>query len=72
MITICCSCQKVNDDGVWLEKQFTTRKMFSHGYCPDCFIEFQVKLDKFIQAKKELFVIAKKMERRSGEDIQTI
>ena len=68
MMTVCCTCQKVKTSGRWYAEKLPLKKKISHGYCPDCFKQIHIKLDKYIQAKKELLMLNKKMKKRKEED----
>ncbi len=68
MITACCACQKMKNNGIWLKTPSPVSKIVSHGYCPDCFKKLQLQLDTYIRSKRESFMSSKGVERRKGED----
>lgn len=50
ILPICCSCKKIRDDeGYWqqVEKYISVHvdTKFTHGYCPECFEEYQKQIE---------------------------
>lgn len=44
MITVCCVCQKTKRDKGWYITTQAKNVVVSHGYCPDCFANLQIKM----------------------------
>jgi len=56
MITQCCQCRRVRQEGAWIEpsESMLNNARVSHGYCPDCALVAFQAVDDDIASKEVL------------------
>lgn len=46
--TICCVCKRVKNGDAWELKPVDGEALLSHGYCPSCYENAQLKIEKLL------------------------
>lgn len=44
MEVICCVCQKTKKQNGWVKRRINLSKKLSHGYCPQCYLDFMQRV----------------------------
>ena len=53
MIKICCVCHRVEQKNIWVRPAVATvTDKISHGYCPACYQEMLLELDRYSVQEK--------------------
>ncbi len=57
MVTQCCVCSKIEQNGEWVcQQNLPGNELVSHGYCPDCFIKALQVLNQ-LEEQKTVFAL---------------
>ncbi|MGI6656944.1 MAG: hypothetical protein ACOX5Z_09020 [Desulfobulbus sp.] len=68
MIRVCCMCQRLEWDGVWVEAIPPQESALTHGLCPTCFDEAMENFRKMQVRPAPETCRAAEPRRRTGAD----